>query len=94
MAGLVVRDHPERGRELRVAAGAVAQHAHLLGGALKMRPCLSSSAPCRAILGARSRQESGTSAAILPFSHPPWASPLAAMEQNKRNASSLLKISP
>src|SRR5258708_3649104 len=26
-------------------------------------------------------------------SHPPWASPLAAMEQNSRNASSLSKIS-
>jgi len=38
--------------------------------------------------------EPGTSAAILPFSHPPCASPLAAMEQNSPNASSLSKISP
>src|SRR6266516_2894561 len=58
-----------------------------------MRPCLSSSAPCRAILGARSWHDSGTRAAIRPFSQPPWASSLAAMEQNSRNASSLSKIS-
>jgi len=33
------------------------------------------------------------SAAIRPFSQPPWASSLAAMEQNSLNASSLLNIS-
>src|SRR2546430_955126 len=58
-----------------------------------MRPCLSSSAPCRAILGARSRHDSGTRAAIRPFSPPPCASSLAAMEQKSRNASSLSNIS-
>ncbi|HEY3649524.1 MAG TPA: hypothetical protein VGL33_16250 [Streptosporangiaceae bacterium] len=66
----------------------------LRSSAVKMRPCLSSSAPCRAIFAVRPACEPGTSAAILPFSHPPCASPLAAMEQNSPNASSLSKISP
>jgi hypothetical protein len=61
--------------------------------ALKIRPCLSSSAPCRVILGARARSLSGTSAAMRAFSQPPWDSPLAAMEQKRRNASSLSRIS-
>ncbi len=35
----------------------------------------------------------GTSAAIRPFSQPPWASPLAAMEQKSRKESSWSRIS-
>jgi hypothetical protein len=43
----------------------------LRSSAAKIRPCLSSSAPCRAIFGARPACEPGTSAAILPFSQSP-----------------------
>jgi hypothetical protein len=65
----------------------------LRSSAVKIRPCSSSSAPGRAIVAAGSCGDPGTSAAIRPFSPPPCASPLAAIEQNRRDASSLPGIS-
>jgi len=73
---------------ISAAAPPVTAHAHRRASRRRI------TAPCRAIFGARPVCEPGASAAILPFSHPPRASPRAAIGQNSRNAASLPKISP
>jgi hypothetical protein len=57
-------------RVVHIWGTATGSRPRLRSSALKMRPCLSSSEPCRTIFGARSRCGLGTSAAILLFSQP------------------------